>query len=69
MKLVDIAGYRRGAGLCLVRLEHRSDGLLITIQTSSDIEQVSAESVSHTTDIEGAIRIIREFMTTFADSR
>jgi hypothetical protein len=52
-------------GVCIVRVERRSGGLLITLTLSSDIEQVSAEQSMNVAEIEAAVDAVRRFLVRY----
>jgi hypothetical protein len=54
------------AGICVVRIETQGSGVLITLRTNNDIEQISTERVYTVADTGAAVQIVREFLTTFA---
>lgn len=53
-------------GVCLVRIEAQGRGVLITLRTNDDIDQVSTERVRTVADVGAAVQMVREFLTTFA---
>jgi len=53
-------------GVCVVRVEPQSWGILITLRIIPDAEQVSTERVRKVADVETAIQIVSEFLDTFA---
>jgi hypothetical protein len=54
------------AGVCVVRIETQGSGVLITLRTNHDIEQVSTERVCTVADVGAAVQVVRKFLTTFA---
>jgi hypothetical protein len=54
------------AGVCVVRIETQGSGVLITLRTNNDIEQVSTERVCTVADVGAAVQMVREFLTSFA---
>jgi hypothetical protein len=52
-------------GVCLVRIEIQQRGLLITLRTNDDIEQVSTERVQVVADIDSAVDAVRAFLEAF----
>jgi predicted alpha-1,6-mannanase (GH76 family) len=52
-------------GICLVRIEAQDSGVLITLRTNADVEQVSTEQVLVVADINAAVQVVREFLTEF----
>jgi hypothetical protein len=67
---IDEAGFVRNeprpTGVCLIRVEIRDDGLLVTVRTNPDIEQVELEEVRHMADAESVVRVVRDFISAFA---
>jgi hypothetical protein len=53
-------------GICLVRIERQGSGVLITLRTNDDIEQVSTERVRTVADVAAAVQIVREFLDAYA---
>jgi hypothetical protein len=53
-------------GVCVVRIEAQAGGVLITLRTNTDIEQVSTERVVVVADIDAATRVVREFLAGFS---
>lgn len=53
-------------GVCVVRVEVQSRGILITLRINPDVEQVSTERVLKVADVETAIQIVSEFLDSFA---
>jgi hypothetical protein len=53
-------------GVCVVRVEVQSRGILITLRINPDAEQVSTERVLKVADVETAIQIVSEFLDSFA---
>jgi hypothetical protein len=56
---------RSRTGLCILRIETQAKGVLITLRTNPDIEQVSGEKVSSVADVEAAVQSVREFLLAF----
>ena len=54
------------AGVCVVRIETQGRGVLITLRTNDDIDQVSTERVRTVTDVGAAVEMLREFLISFA---
>lgn len=54
-------------GVCLIRVEVRGGGVLITVRENPDIEQASTERVLTFPDVESAVMEVREFLGRFAD--
>ena len=54
-------------GICVIRLEGRADGVLITIMSTPDIERRSDQQVRHAVSVESAVVTVREFLTAFID--
>jgi hypothetical protein len=50
----------------VVRIEAQAGGVLITLRTNTDIEQVSTERVVVVADIDAATRVVREFLAGFS---
>jgi hypothetical protein len=55
-------------GVCVIRIEVRRNGVLITLQENADIEQISTERTSTKADIDVAVLAVRRFLQSFADS-
>jgi hypothetical protein len=55
-------------GVCLVRIQSQCRGLLITLRTNPDIEQVSTERVVVVTDIPTAMQVVWDFLTAFTQA-
>jgi hypothetical protein len=53
-------------GVCVIRIEAHSGGVLLTVRRNADIEQVSTEQVRILTDVETSIQLVREFLEAFA---
>ncbi|MEV0319755.1 hypothetical protein ACIBKX_16650 [Streptomyces sp. NPDC050658] len=53
------------AGVCLVRVETQSRGVLITVWSSADVARDTAAVRSSTTDAERAVQTVREFLLAF----
>jgi hypothetical protein len=53
-------------GVCVIRIEVQSRGILITLRINPDAEQVSTERVRRVVDIETAVQIVSDFLDTFA---
>lgn len=52
-------------GVCVVRIEAQGGGVLITLRTNADIEQVSTERVLIVTEVDAAVQVVRDFLTAF----
>jgi hypothetical protein len=52
--------------VCIVRIESERHGVLITVRTNADVEQLSAERVIVVTDVDAAAKEVREFLVQFA---
>jgi hypothetical protein len=52
-------------GVCVVRVEAQSIGILITLRINPDAEQVSTERVLKVADVETAVQIVSEFLDIF----
>jgi hypothetical protein len=52
-------------GVCLVRVEVQTRGVLITVRTHSDVERDTAGARTSTTDAESAVQTVREFLLDF----
>jgi|tagenome__1003787_1003787.scaffolds.fasta_scaffold19902991_2 hypothetical protein len=52
-------------GVCLVRIEIQQRGLLITLRTNDDIEQISTERVQIVADVDAAVDAVRGFLNAF----
>lgn len=57
------------AGVCVVRIEEQGRGVLITLRTNADIEQLSTERVQTVADVGAAVLVVEEFLTAFTRSR
>ncbi|MCX4672821.1 hypothetical protein OG453_40340 [Streptomyces sp. NBC_01381] len=53
------------AGVCLVRVEVQSRGVLITVRMYADVERDTAAVRTSTTDAETAVQTVREFLLAF----
>jgi hypothetical protein len=66
---IDEAGFVRNGprptGVCLIRVEIRDGGLLVTVRTNPDIERVELEEVRHMADVESVVGVVRDFISTF----
>jgi hypothetical protein len=54
-------------GICVIRLEGRVGGVLITIMSTPDIARRSDQQVRHTVNVESAVVTVREILTAFVD--
>ena len=52
-------------GVCLVRIESQRSGVLITLRTNPDIDQISTERVVVMADIGAATEAVRSFLIAF----
>jgi len=52
-------------GVCLVRIEAQDSGVLITLRTNADVQQVSTEQILVVADVEVAVQVVREFLIGF----
>jgi hypothetical protein len=60
----------KGAGpvaVCVIRLEHQSDGPLIALRLTLDISSSSGERRMTFVDLEDALAAVREFIERFSD--
>jgi hypothetical protein len=62
---VEMKRQPQPTAICVIRLDHRGDGLLISLRLNADIEEASGEWARHLTDIDEAIITIRQFAETF----
>jgi hypothetical protein len=53
----------------VVRIEKQGSGVLITLRTNDDIEQLSTERVFTVADVSAAVKVVREFLTAFMQRR
>jgi hypothetical protein len=53
-------------GVCVIRVEVQSRGILITLRINPDAEQVSTERVHRVADVETAVQIVSDFLGGFA---
>ncbi|MFG2502983.1 hypothetical protein ACGFSB_32850 [Streptomyces sp. NPDC048441] len=53
------------AGVCLVRVEVQTRGVLITVRTHTDVERDTTAARTSTTDAESAVQTVREFLLDF----
>jgi hypothetical protein len=53
-------------GVCVIRVEVQSRGILITLRINPDAEQVSTERVHRVADVETAVQIVSDFLSSFA---
>lgn len=56
-------------GVCLIRVEPTSIGLLLTVTTTSDIERRTPEQVQRFTTVGSAIRVVLEFLEAWEGNR
>ncbi|MEC4018793.1 hypothetical protein [Streptomyces sp. H27-D2] len=52
-------------GVCVVRVEAQTHGLLITLRLNPEIERFSTGVSVSTADAESAVQIVREFLLDF----
>jgi hypothetical protein len=52
-------------GVCLVRIERQRRGVLVTLRTNDDIEQLSTERARVVADVAEAVRAVRDFLEAF----
>jgi hypothetical protein len=64
-RLVAMPSKTTRTGVCLVRIQTQQRGVLITLRTNDDVEQVSTERVQVVTDIDAAVAAVRAFLLTF----
>lgn len=64
-RLVAMPSKTTRTGVCLVRIQSQHGGVLITLRTNDDIEQVSTERVQVVADIDAAVVAVRAFLLTF----
>ncbi|MEW9553364.1 hypothetical protein [Nonomuraea sp. NPDC050783] len=55
-------------GICLIRAEAHTNGVIITIRLTHDISQTSAERVVTVSGVEEALDTVHAFLTAFTDS-
>jgi hypothetical protein len=68
---IDDSGVDKGAGpvaVCVIRLEHQSDGPLIALRLTLDINSTSGERRMTFIDLEEALAAVREFIERFSDN-
>jgi hypothetical protein len=53
----------------VIRIESHGRRLHITVRTNPDVERVSAEEIHHMADVESALRVVREFLSSFGTGR
>jgi len=53
------------AGYCVIRVETQGSGVLITLRTNLDADQVSTERLRRVAEVETAVQVVREFLRTF----
>jgi hypothetical protein len=53
-------------GVCIVRVTRQSAGLLLTLTVRADVENMSSQSETSTTDVDEALAIVRRFVEDFA---
>lgn len=54
------------AGVCIIRLEHDGTRLRVSLRLSADVANRSGERQLRFTDIDQALEVVRDFMTSFA---
>ncbi|MGW8374949.1 hypothetical protein [Streptomyces sp. ODS28] len=55
-------------GVCVVRIEAQTHGVLITLSLAADIEADAPGVKTSTADTETAVRLVREFLMSFPES-
>jgi hypothetical protein len=53
-------------GVCIVRVTRQSTGLLLTLTVRVDVENMSTQSETSTTDVDEALATVRRFVEDFA---
>jgi len=52
-------------GVCVIRIELQSSGVLITLLENPDVEQVSTAQTSVQADVDAAVQAVQEFLRSF----
>lgn len=53
-------------GVCIVRVEQQPSGYLITVRTTPDVDEASAERVVTVGRAEEALRLVHQFLVGYA---
>jgi hypothetical protein len=54
------------AGVCVLRVEHLGEGVLITLSMNPDVDRVAGSLVRHTAEIDTCLAMIRDFLIEYA---
>jgi hypothetical protein len=53
-------------GVCIIRLEHDGARVLVSLQLNADIRERSGDRQHRCADIDEALQVVRDFVTSFA---